>query len=215
LRSLTDTFGEWMKMHAFAHGDLSIVVLVLSLSPLVLLVTSPLITGDPLTAPEVASVFLVVLGSMMMVNRPSKRKSVPQTRGIVLAAGAAVFFSLNACFDRLAVERGTPAFSGFAMTLLSALFLTPFVLGRAHRLKTLRTHSLGFLVRGVLETSFMVCKLFALQSMDAPSIASIQRLSLLLSIVAGRLFFNEEDFKRRLVGGYVIMSGVALLALWP
>src|SRR3989442_15567184 len=25
LRSITDTFAEWMKMHAFAHGDVSLV----------------------------------------------------------------------------------------------------------------------------------------------------------------------------------------------
>jgi drug/metabolite transporter (DMT)-like permease len=214
LRSLTDTIAEWMKMHAFAHGDLSIVVLVLSLSPLVLLITSPLITGDPLTLPEVFSVFLVVVGSMLMVYRPSTKKGTPQTRGILLAAGAALFFSLNSCFDRLAVERGTPAFSGFAMTLLSALFLMPFVLGRAHRLDALRAHFLGFLFRGLLETSFMVCKLFALKSMDAPAIASIQRLSLLLSIIGGRVFFQEEDFLRRLAAGSLIVAGVVILTCW-
>jgi drug/metabolite transporter (DMT)-like permease len=214
LRSSTDTVAEWMKMHAFAHGDLSIVVLVLSLSPLVLLITSPLITGDPLTTPEIASVFMVVVGSMLMVYRPSTRKGPSQKRGIMFAAGAALFFSLNSCFDRLAVERGTPAFSGFAMTLLSAQFLTPFILGRSHRLDALRTHYLGFLFRGFLETAFMVCKLFALQSMDAPALAAIQRLSLLLSIIGGRVFFKEEDFTRRLAAGCLIVAGVILIAWW-
>lgn len=214
LRSLTDTLAEWMKMHAFAHGDLSVVVLVLSLSPLVLLVTSPLITGDPLKGAEIASVFLVVAGSILMVYRPSAQKGAVQKRGILLAAGAALFFSLNSCFDRLAVERGKPAFSGFAMTLLSALFLSPFVLGRAHRIDALRMHYFDFLIRGLLETSFMVCKLFALQRMFAPTLASIQRLSLLLSIIGGRVFFKEEDFTRRLAGGCLIVAGVLLLAWW-
>src|SRR5262249_62335715 len=51
LRSVTDTFAEWMKMYAFAHGDISIVATFFSLSPLFLLVTSPLLTGDPLELP--------------------------------------------------------------------------------------------------------------------------------------------------------------------
>jgi drug/metabolite transporter (DMT)-like permease len=214
LRSLTDTIAEWMKMHAFAHGDLSVVVVILSLSPLLLLITSPLLTGDPLTVAEIASVFLVVAGSIWMVYRPSHRKGPSQKRGILLAGGAALFFSLNSCFDRLAVERGTPVFSGFAMTLLSAVFLCPFVLGRGDRLDALRTHLLGFLVRGLLEASFMVCKLYALQSMTAPEIAGIQRLSLLLSIIGGRLFFQEEDFKRRLAAGCLFVAGVAVIAWW-
>ncbi|HTU18278.1 MAG TPA: DMT family transporter [Gemmataceae bacterium] len=214
LRSLTDTVAEWMKMHAFAHGDLSIVVLILSLSPLLLLITSPLLTGDPLTLPEVASVFLVVAGSIWMVYRPSGHKGPSQKRGILLAGGAALFFSLNSCFDRLAVERGTPVFSGFTMTLLSAVFLCPFVLGRTDRLGSLRTHFLGFLTRGLLETAFMVCKLYALQTMHAPALAGIQRLSLLLSIIGGRVFFQETDFKRRLAAGCLIVAGVAVIAWW-
>jgi drug/metabolite transporter (DMT)-like permease len=214
LRSLTDTVAEWMKMHAFAHGDLSIVVLVLSLSPLVLLITSPLLTGDPLSLAEIASVFLVVIGSMLMVYRPSGHKGKSQKRGIILAGGAALFFSLNSCFDRLAVERGTPVFSGFAMTLLSALFLVPFVVGRADRVESLRLHWAGFLIRGMLETAFMVCKLFALQTMHAPALAGIQRLALLLSIVGGRVFFKEGDFLRRMAAGFLIVIGVIVVAWW-
>ncbi len=102
-------------------------------------------------------------------------------------------------------------FSGFAMTLLSAVFLFPFVLGRADRIDALRTHFAGFLIRGLLETAFMVCKLFALQSMNAPAMAGIQRLSLLLSIIGGRVFFKEEDFKRRLAAGCLIVAGVILV----
>lgn len=211
LRSLTDTVAEWMKMHAFAHGDLSIVAMVLSVSPLLLLVTSPLLTGDPLSPAEVISVVLVVIGSILMVYRPTHAKGTSQRRGILLAAGAALFFSLNSCFDRLAVEKGTPVFSGFAMTALSATFLTPFVVGHSHRLDALRIHFLGFLVRGLLETSFMVCKLFALQSMHAPALAGIQRLSLLLTIIGGRVFFKEADFKRRLAAGCLIVAGAAVI----
>ena len=60
----------------------------------------------------------------------------------------------------------------------------------------------------------MVCKLFALQSMTAPAMAGIQRLSLLLSIIGGRVFFREQDFKRRLAAGCLIVAGVAVIAWW-
>src|SRR5262249_45357823 len=167
LRSTTDTLAEWMKMHAFGHGDLSMVVLVLSLSPLLLLVTSPLITRDRVTLVEVVSVVLVVAGTILRVYQPSARSWGGQKKGLLYAAGAACFFSFNACFDRLAVEEGTPVFSGFAMTLLSALFLSPLIFGNKDRLRSLRLHRGGFLLRGLLETAFMVCKLSAMQSFNA------------------------------------------------
>jgi uncharacterized membrane protein len=217
LRSITDTLAEWMKMHALGHGDLSVVVLVLSISPLLLLITSPLITDDRLSLVEVVSVILVVAGSVLIVYRPSARSWIAQKKGILFATGAALCFSLNACFDRLAVERKTPVyavFAGFAMTLLSALFLSPLIFGNKDRLRALRVHRGGFLLRGLLETAFMVCKLSALQLFAAPTVTSIQRLSLLLSIVGGRVFFKEEDFRGRWVADLLIVTGVVLIIWW-
>src|SRR5436305_623414 len=70
LRSVTDTFAEGMKMHAFAHGDISLVASFFSISPLFLLITSPLITGDRLSVAGVVAVTLVVGGSLLLVYRP-------------------------------------------------------------------------------------------------------------------------------------------------
>jgi drug/metabolite transporter (DMT)-like permease len=212
LRSITDTFAEGLKMYAFAHGDISIVATFFSLSPLLLLVTSPLITGDPLHMVDAVAVVLVVVGSLLMVYRPSTTGWAAQRKAILLACGAALFFSLNSCFDRLAVQRGTPVFSGFSMTLLSALFLLPFVFFRKDRLRSMRCHSAGLLLRGALEIAFMVCKLSALQFLAAPDVVAVQRLSLVLSIIGGKMFFKEPDFKRRLAAGILILVGVFVVA---
>ena len=71
-RALTDSFAEGMKMYAFAHGDISLVTLVFSLSPLFLLVLSPLITGDELSVTGTVAVLVVVVGSLALVWRPSQ-----------------------------------------------------------------------------------------------------------------------------------------------
>src|SRR6516164_4185498 len=42
-RALTDVFAEWLKMYAFGHGDISLVNILFSLSPLCLLAMSPLL----------------------------------------------------------------------------------------------------------------------------------------------------------------------------
>jgi drug/metabolite transporter (DMT)-like permease len=211
LRSVTDTLAEGMKMYAFAHGDLSVVATFFSLSPLFLLITSPLLTGDQLSGPGVLAVVLVVGGSLLLVYRPSKAGWAGQGKGILLAIGASVFFSLNSCFDRLAVQKGTPVFAGFAMTLLSAVFLLPLMLGRTDRLQALRVHRSGLLVRGFFEIAFMVSKLYALQFLAAPDVVGVQRVSLLLSIVGGKVFFQEKDFGQRLAAGVFILAGVFLI----
>jgi drug/metabolite transporter (DMT)-like permease len=97
------------------------------------------------------------------------------------------------------------------MTLLSALFLAPFVVFRRDRLQALHVHRAGLLTRGALETAFMICKLYALQFLQAPDVVAIQRISLVLSIIGGRIFFKEPDFKRRLAAGLLILGGVFLV----
>jgi drug/metabolite transporter (DMT)-like permease len=212
LRSITDTFAEWMKMYAFAYGDISVVASFFSMSPLFLLFLSPFVTGDELTWTGAVAVVLVVLGSLLIARGQPTKEVVSQRKGIVLALGAALFFSLNSCFDRLAVQRGTPVFAGFAMTVLSALFLLPLIVRRPDRQETLVEYGGEFALRGFLEISFMVSKLTAMQILSAPEVVAIQRLSLLLAIVGGRVLFKERDFGRRLAAGMLILGGVLLIA---
>ena len=67
-----------------------------------------------------------------------------------------------------------------------------------------------FAGRGALEVGFMVLKLTALRFLSAPYVVVLQRVSMLLSIVAGRLFFKEKDIGQRLIAGVVIFLGVVV-----
>jgi drug/metabolite transporter (DMT)-like permease len=228
LRSITDTLAEWLKMSAFTHGDISLVVSFFSLSPVIMLFTSPLITGDVPSFWGSAAVVIVTIGSLLLVYRPTSAGFAAQKKAVLLATCAALFFSLNSCFDRLAVQKALPgfetadrsvgstvvraAYSGFAMTLLSAIFLLPLIAGNKLRLASLGASWRGLWLRGFLEAAFMVCKLSALVYWQAPYVAGFQRFSLILSIIGGRVFFKEADFGRRFAAGILILSGIALIA---
>ena len=102
--------------------------------------------------------------------------------------------------------------AGFTMTLLSALLLSPFVLGHRQRRGALFTYRRGLLLRGLLEVAFMVCKLLAMQHLAAPYVVGLQRSSMLLSVIAGRVLFREADFVRRLLAALLILGGVLWIA---
>src|SRR5207248_8776220 len=84
LRSVTDALAEGMKMHAFAHGDISVVSCFFSISPLFLLITSPLITGDTMSLEGIVAVCVVVGGSVLLMYRPSAAGLAMQKKGILL-----------------------------------------------------------------------------------------------------------------------------------
>jgi drug/metabolite transporter (DMT)-like permease len=214
-RALTDVFAEGMKMYAFAHGDISLVTIVFSLSPFWLLAMSPLLIADELSPAGVAAVVLAVAGSVVAVYRPTHADWGKQHRAILLGVGASFFFALNSVLDRLAMVQvdpnnpGAAAVGGFTMTLASAMLLLPFVALHRERAWGIYVSRRGLAMRGLLETAFMVCKLMAMQWLAAAYVVGLQRTSLLLSILAGRLVFKETDFKRRLLAGLLILAGVA------
>jgi drug/metabolite transporter (DMT)-like permease len=214
-RALTDVFAEGMKMYAFAHGDISLVTIVFSLSPFWLLAMSPLLTADELSPAGVAAVALAVVGSVIAVYRPTHADWGRHHRAILLGVGASFFFALNSVLDRLAMVQvdpnnpGAAAVGGFTMTLASAIVLLPLVALHRERAHGIYLSRRGLAVRGLLETAFMVCKLMAMQWLAAAYVVGLQRTSLLLSILAGRLVFKESDFTRRLLAGLLILVGVA------
>jgi drug/metabolite transporter (DMT)-like permease len=216
-RALTDVFAEWLKMYAFSHGDLSLVNILFSLSPLILLALSPWLTNDHLSLSGSVAVVVVVGGSVLLVYRPTHPDWSKQRKVLLLALGATFFFTLNSVFDREAMvqhkpELGAAVVAGFTMTLASAVLLLPFVVLHRQRLAGMYVSRRGLLVRGFLETAFMVAKLLAMQWLAAVYVVGLQRTSLLMSILAGRFIFKEGDFGRRLLAGLLVLAGAAWIA---
>lgn len=208
LRAISDIGAEWCKMTALSKGDLSIVTAFYSISPVFLLVLSPILTGDPVTTSGAIGVLFVGAGTLVFGIKTQGGERPPY-KAIGFALASAIFFSINACFDKLAVGESSPLLSGFAMTALSGVILLPFskeplrpALAVAHR---------PFLLRGLIETVFMTCKLAALQYLSAPYVVATMRASILLSIISGRTIFNEGDFQKRILGGTLIMIGIIII----
>jgi drug/metabolite transporter (DMT)-like permease len=140
-RSITDVFAESFKMKAFACGDLSLVSSFLSLSPILLALISPFVTGDSVSFADMIALVLIVGGGLLLVQRDPASGKVFQLRAVLYALAASGAFALNSCFDRLAVLDSGPIVSGFAMTALAALLTLPLVLRHRGAIRSLNEHS--------------------------------------------------------------------------
>lgn len=214
LRALTDTGAEITKMYALMHADVSLLSCVFALHPFFVVLISPLVTGDPFRTQDGVAIVSIVIGSLVLAYRPRRAGAGPlfngQSRGVFIGVLSSVFFAMNSCLDRLAAQQSSPIFSGFTMTALSALYILPLMFfGR--RWSALPTAVRPFTVRGIFETGFMVCKLAALQFLTAPKVLGIQKLSLLISIVGGRVVFKEGDFARRFIAGCFVFAGIVII----
>jgi drug/metabolite transporter (DMT)-like permease len=204
-RAGSDMFAELFRMLAFKHGDISLVSGYISLSPLFLLFTSPLITGDIPSQAGVVGVVVVTIGVFILTGQSLTRAF--QLKGIIFGIIAAFFFSINHCFDRLATFHAHPVVSGFWMTLVAAFFLIPFNRGQGILPGQSGLPWQTLILRGFLEVGFMSAKLWALQYMQAPYVAALMKFALIFSIFGGGVFFKEKDIKRRTLGGAIIVLG--------
>ena len=213
LRSLSDVGAELCKMTAFRYGDLSVVTCFFSLSPIFLVILSPLITGDPVSSRELLALGIVTVGSIVVAYRPRRSTDGVQWQAILLSLASAFFFAVNTCFDRLAVQSSSAVFAGAAMTMFSGGVLMPVALVSRSRIEALYRHRRAFSLRGGIEVVFMVLKLVALQFLTAPIVVSLQRLAIVFSIINGRLVLREQHAGQRLVGGTIILIGVMIAVL--
>lgn len=212
-RSITDVFAESFKMKAFASGDLSLVSTFLSLSPIFLAIISPFITGDSVTIVDFLALGLIVAGGLLLIQRDVTTGKIFQFKAVLCALAASVAFALNSCFDRLAVIESGAIVSGLAMTLLAALFTLPLAFRHAGVTRALSANSRSFFARGAFEALFMVSKLFALTMLPAHVVVGGTRVSLIISVIAGRIWFGERNTLRRLIAALCVYGGLLALVL--
>ena len=210
LRSFSDIFAESFKMHALSEGEFSSVAAMTSLHPVFMLITSPLITKDPITTPLIIGVILAVTGNLIIMTSGAK---FPSRKAICYSLLSALFFSINTCFDRLSVGAGSPIVSGLSMTFMAGVFLLPALLFKKNVSKELKTNVRAFTLRGFCETIFMCLKLNALRFITGPELAALMRSNLIFTIISGNKLFGEIGFFRKLIGAAITITGIAVMVL--
>ncbi|MBX7137771.1 MAG: DMT family transporter [Oligoflexia bacterium] len=213
LRAISDSGAEYLKMEAMRRGDISLLTSFMQLSPVFILLLSPLISGDHLSWIGIVGVLIVVSGGLVIIPRADaggERKASLQ--GVILSVASALCFAVNSCLDRLAVQQASPLVAGFSMTLMAGIFFSPVLLSRG-RTAVLRSQFHFFSLRGLFEIGQMFTKLYALQHLQTAYVASIFRVSILLSVVGGYVLFRERDFGKRLLAGALTMLGVILISV--
>ena len=67
--------------------------------------------------------------------------------------------------------------------------------------------------RGLLEVLAMVSKLSALTFIEIAYVASLQKMSILLSIIGGGIIYKEQQIKKRLFAACIMLVGAGMI-IW-
>lgn len=216
----------WAYGRALALGDLSQVLPLINLSPLVLLASGWLLLGERPALPAILGVLLVVIGALLLGGGPSGPGGwrglwrAPGVRPMLLVA---FLWGVGASVDKLGVRAGGSVLwlGGLHLVVGLPLLLPALAAGDQRALSAGRVPRwLGASLRplpllvllALLVTVSGLAQYEALQRTAAVNVVAIKRLSTLFSSLVGVAVFGEYGGSLRL-GAAALMLGGAVLVL--
>lgn len=204
-----------LYIRAFRLSDASLVAPLVLLTPVLMLITSPLMTGERAPPMGALGVLFTVLGvGLLDANQASGRRFnfmvFVRDKGARLMLATAMIWSVTANIDKLGVIASTPLIWIAAVTLVIALCAIVYWLaGSSHapRLSTLR-----FAIAAGSAMAFgNAVQMWALTVLFTPYVIAIKRLSALFTVLASGKVLKEES-NGRFLGAAVMLLGAVMIA---
>ena len=175
---------NWMLLfEAFNHTTIAAATLCYYLQPTIVVLLSPLVFGEKLTAKKLSCAAAALLGMALVSGVLGPERAAADPRGVALGLGAAVFYSLVVIGNKKL--GGVDVYDRTVIQLLSAAAaMTPYLLltERLSPAAFTPTTLLLVLTAGVVYTGLVYALYFG--SMDALPAQTIARLSYIDPVVA-------------------------------
>jgi drug/metabolite transporter (DMT)-like permease len=214
--ALVNGVAFWGYGRSLARGDLSLVVPLINLSPLVLMGIGPWLLGEWPTARAGSGVLLLAAGALLLAVTGGGRPGPPLA--LLTAPGAptmllvALLWGLGAGIDKLGVLASGPLPWVIGLNLVVGLPLLLPALAAGERLAPPGRWP-ALVAYGLLGCLGMLCQMLALGSTAVVHVIAIKRLSTLFSAGVGVLLLGEPLGVLRLPAAALMLAGAVLL-LW-
>ena len=218
LDGVLDTLGVVLFIRALRASDLSLVAPIVAFTPLFMLVTAPLISGEHPSLLGVTGVLLIVVGSYILnLSKNSDGffgplKAILSQEGPRLMLQTAFVWSFTANIHKVGMQTASPIFWGACVFGVVSLFLTIIVflnkrINPVNLLKqTYKTSPIG-LIYGTAG----VCFFLATASGLVTYVISVKRTSSVFNVLMGHYLFKEPGLKERLSAVLLMVAGVVCI----
>ena len=210
---------------AHKNSDMSLIIPLLSLTPVFMLPMSFLIINQKVGLQGITGVLLIVLGMFFLKLNLAKKnfhksiKDVFKEKGAKFMMLVAFIYSFTSILDAIGVKALGNNFQGaifwvFATSFFSFLILLPQGIKKIRKEKSSKLNlarkllPIG-LTMGITEISQMWAMSFTL----AVYVNAIKRLCILFSVVIGQIVFKEKVSKERYIGVFIMLFGFLLITL--
>jgi uncharacterized membrane protein len=201
-------------------SDLSLSIPMLSFTPVFLLFTSYILLRELPNLVGFIGVFVVVIGSYVLNIASIKYgyfeplKSIFKNKSVFNMLVVAFLFSITASLSKIGIKLSNPAYFMFVHYLFASIFLIILFFKRfKYNIKHLRKNSKYFIIYGIAAAFSELLAATALIFTIVPYVISLKRISVIFSVIIGLLFFQEKNFKEKIVGTIIMFAGATLIIL--
>jgi drug/metabolite transporter (DMT)-like permease len=210
----------FLYLRALAAAPLSLTTPLLAWTPVFSAVISAVALREIPSAAGAAGVLLVAAGSWVLYSREgvslfAAPRWVLRERGARLMLAVALIFSATSALGKIGLTHSSAAFFGpvYVAALAACLALTALLRREGRALAGELRPNRWFLAIGTGVAAMTLLHFAAIALTDVAYMIAVKRSSLVFSVLIGRVFFGEQQLRRRLPGVAVIFAGVLLLAL--
>ena len=209
-----------LYVKAIRLADLSLMSPLSTLTPLFLLITSPLIVKEVPTIWDAVGVFLIVIGSYVLNLNASADgffgplRSIFRNKGTRMMVVVAFIWSITSTFDKVGVMNSSPIFWAIVLFGFIALGILPLIILKSKNpIQGIRSHWRLLLAAGVANAIGVGCQMVAVGMVAVTQVIAVKRMSGLVSVVFGHFLFGEKGIRERLLGAGIMVMGVVVMTI--
>lgn len=211
------TGASWLcYFRALQLGDVNKVAPIDKSSTVLTILLAFILLGEPISLPQVAGVVCIGAGTLMMIARTQEGGAVKSSRWLIYALLSAVFASLTSIFGKIGVEDVESNLGTAIRTavVLVMAWLMVFITGEQKGIRLISRRSWLFLILSGLATgASWLCYYRALQDGPASVVVSIDKLSILVTIIFSGVVLKEKLTRRAAAGLVLILIGTGAMLL--
>lgn len=211
------TGASWLcYFRALQMGDINKIVPIDKSSTALTIVLALIFLGEGITWLKAASVVLILVGTLFMIQRKDVAAEAKGRAWLIYAVLSAVFASLTAILGKVGIS-GVESNLGTAIRTVVVLVMAWVVVlgaGKAHAVTEIPKKELLFIcLSGLATGASWLCYYKALKDGQASVVVPIDKLSILVTIAFSRAVFGERLTRRAMIGLMLIVLGTLLLIL--
>lgn len=215
-----NTVSVILYLKSIKMSPLSLSIPMLAFTPVLMLVTSPLILNEFPSINGIFGIVLITAGAYFLYFKKINKdillpfRELSKEKGAMLMLMVAVIFSIAANIDKIGIVSSDFAFYSLSLNMFfSASFgIIMFIKKRkepAVFIKNIKSLSMI----GILQAATQIFAAMAITMVIVPYLIAVRRTSILFSSLFGFVGFKEKNIVQRSVSISIMIIGVFVLVL--